>query len=187
MVLHTPAFVLTASEADKIQAFHMARLTKLARTLPILKYGAVLIPIAAILAFFALDRLAFGQQMPLWFFVGLMVAFLLGMLTQTAVYTRVSVNTRKRLLESTPQVWEPRVVALADKGITQTLTTSDGSYAWAAVERIEKTDAFILFWLQQHNSIAVPLRVFETSQAADQFRTSAERLKRAASAAPISE
>ena len=130
-------FAFTDAEAAAVQSAQMARQSRVARANPVLRFGAFAVPVVVIGVAAAVDLIWYGGAMPASLFLTLMAVFVAGMITQTVGY-RLSLGASKRRLRQTSrQVFAPRTVRLSDEGIRQELPDTRAVYLWAGLDRAE--------------------------------------------------
>ena len=110
-------FTLTDAEAAAVQAANMAQQMKVAGTTPVTKYGSIAVPIILVGIIAAIDWIWWDWTMPPSLFVTMMLLFVAGMATQTIGYWLNLQASKRRILERTRQVFEPRTVRLTDEGL----------------------------------------------------------------------
>lgn len=78
----------------------------------------------------------------------------------------------------------PKKVRIDEKGLYETSKVSDCFFAWSGITRIEKTPGYLLFYTDALRAFVIPLRQFESTQAAAAFFEAAQKLKEEAVSAP---
>jgi hypothetical protein len=169
-------FVLTPDEAAALQALQSARQARFARQGTKLRLAVVLVPVTALVALFAADRIVFGGNMPFGIYLGLIAAYLFGSFTQGFVVKMSVSDTKRRMLLETPQVWEPGTVTITGEGLRQVAESSEVLWTWSAIGPIKRASAMLLLWLGRFSVVAVPLRAFETESDAAAFEAEARCL-----------
>jgi hypothetical protein len=162
-------FTLTNQEAAAVQTAQMAQQMTVAGTTPVIKYGSIAVPFVIIGIVAAIDWVWWDWTMPLSVFVTMMMLFVAGMMTQTVGYWLNLHASKRRILERTRQVFEPRTVRLTDEGIEQALPQLRSLHAWSGIDRVDQPADIILVWAGNLLASAIPARAFASPQAAQAF------------------
>jgi hypothetical protein len=168
-VVQPETFRLTDQEAAAVQSVQMARQMKVAGTSPVVRYGAIAAPFVIVGVVAVIDWVWYGGSMPMSLFVTLMAVFVAGMATQTIGYRLSLQATKRRLIENTRQVFEPRTVRLTDEGIEQALPELRSVHLWSGIDRVEQASGLILVWAGNLLVSAIPVRAFPSEADAHGF------------------
>ena len=178
MASNPAPFSLTVDEATLVQGEQARRQTTFAQEGASLKLLSLAVPAVSIGLLIAIDKFLFAGAMPVGFYVGLTIAYLMGLFVQLAVMMSSMAETKRRMLAATPQVWEERTIRLEADGLAQDTPSSQALFRWGGIQSVARDDTFIWFWLTEFNAVAVPLRAFASSEDAVAFE--AEGLRRVA-------
>lgn len=170
-VVQPETFRLTDREAAAVQSVQMAQQMKVAGTSPVVRYGAVAAPFVIVGVVMVIDLVWYGGAMPMSLFVTMMALFVAGMATQTVGYWLNLQATKRRLIERTRQVFEPRTVRLTDEGVEQALPESRSLHLWSGIDRVDLAQAsgLILVWAGNLLVSAIPVRAFPSESDAQGF------------------
>ncbi len=168
-VVQPETFTLTDQEAAAVQSVQMARQMKVAGTSPVVRYGAIAVPFVIVGVVAVIDWVWYDGAMPISLFVTLMAVFVAGMATQTIGYRLNLQATKRRLIEKTRQVFEPRTVRLTDEGIEQALPELRSVYMWNGIDRVEQASGLIFLWAGNLLVSTIPVRAFASEQDAQAF------------------
>lgn len=172
-------FALTLEEAAAVQSEQARRQTVFAEEGASYKVLPLAVPAFFICVITAVDRLLVGGALPVWFYISVCIAYLMGLFVQLAVMAKTLSETKHRMLMATPQVWEERTIRLERGGLVQDTSSSRAHYNWSAFQSVTRDDAFIWLWLTAFNAVVVPLRAFASGEEADAFFAEAERQREA--------
>ena len=168
-VVQPETFTLTDQEAAAVQSVQMARQMKVAGTNAVMRYGSIAAPFAIVGVIAVIDWVWYGGAMPISLFVTLMAVFVAGMATQTIGYWLSLQATKRRLIEKTRQVFEPRTVRLTDEGIEQALPELRSVHLWSGIDRVEQASGLIFLWAGNLLASTIPVRAFPSEQDAQAF------------------
>jgi hypothetical protein len=168
-IIQPETFTLTVEEAAAVQSTQMVRQISVAGTTPVMRYGSIAAPFVIIGVIAAIDWTWYGGAMPISLFVTLMAVFVAGMATQTIGYWLNLQATKRRLIEKTRQVFEPRTVRLTDEGIEQALPELRSVHVWNGIDRVEQASGLIFLWAGNLLVSTIPVRAFPSEQDAQAF------------------
>ena len=176
-MINQPApFALTESEAVRVQQHQSLRQAQFARKGRMQRIASVVVPVFALAVLFATEWFVYDGAMPGDLFFGVIIAYLFGLFSQILLMKLFIADTKSRMLQSVPQVWETRHITLDDSGVHHLSDTSKTTYAWSSISEIENKDNILFLWIHAFSAIVIPHRAFATSQDVTAFEAEARRL-----------
>jgi hypothetical protein len=168
-IVQPETFVFTDTEAAQIQSIQLAQQRKVAGTSGVTRYGSIAVPIIMVASVAAVDQIWYAGRMPGSLFVTLLFFFLAGMVTMLVGFGLNLRAAKRRIIERTRQVFEPRTVRFTDEGIEQSLPELRSLHLWHGIDRTEQAAGIILIWAGNILASAVPVRAFASEADAQAF------------------
>ncbi|MCH9765554.1 MAG: YcxB family protein [Alphaproteobacteria bacterium] len=169
-------FALSETEAHTLMGVQSQNQAQFARGGKVQRWGAGVAPIVALGVLAALNWCVYDGAMPAPLFFGILLAYLFGLGTTILTLVLFTKDTKARMLRATPQVWETRTITIDEAGLRQKTDTSQATFLWSGINKIDVTDTMLLVWIHKFSAIAIPHRAFPNIADARAFEAEARKL-----------
>ncbi len=167
------SFTLTEAEARLLQNKQSQSQAQFAQRGSIVRRTSVAVPLLAIVILLAVIWWGYGGNMPTSLYFGIIIAYLLGLLTHLLAMLLFKKDIMERMLYAVPQIFEARQITIDTTGLHQRTDTSKATFIWQGIEKIEDSDDMILLWIHKFSAIGIPHRAFASRDDAESFVTEA--------------